>query len=110
MDMPQGGTGQDGQVEDGGAGEDESNEPAPKAIIEIYIEADGTFEVSLETGEQESAEQNGGGEAAGSQPVPAKNLEDALNIARQMAKSALSSPDEAAANAKAAQSQGYQQP
>lgn len=87
----------------------EAEDQAGSTIIEIVIALDGSITVEQETGEQEAAE-NGGTEPAESAPVQVKNIEQALEVVRQMYNATQQSPEEQKASTLAQQKQGYTQP
>jgi len=54
-------------------------------FIELEIKADGTMAVSMESGQEEAAEEAGGqGEQKEAPSTPAKNIDDACRIIKQI--------------------------
>jgi len=78
-------------------------------VIELSVMSDGSIQIEHETGQQEGAEEQGGGEEAGDQaPVTVDNIDDALEVVKQMYQASQQSPDEKQAKTKADQMAGYQ--
>jgi hypothetical protein len=88
---------------------DEAENESGSTVIEITIAADGSITVEQETGGQESAEESGGGEESGAAPVKVKNIDQALEVVRQMYESSQKTPEESTKSAVADQAAGYNQ-
>lgn len=87
--------------------QDDPQESQAVVVIELSVMKDGTIQIEHETGPQEGAEEQGGENAGDQAPVTVDNIDDALNVVKQMYQASQQSPEEQQAKTKADQMAGY---